>query len=372
MPSRQTLAVLALVAAQPASAQETAQTFPPTYSSTKPTTMGEVRHFLGVESAAPSSVPPLEKKVVEGSGPAWRWYGYGTSAPPGVNPMAPRGTYAKPPIDWFARVGATPGAVPIGSRPEFVPDDVPIRRVEEPRTAIVMPQVEKLDIPITPQVERIDLPVSMPKVVLPPTESGPIIDVRPEPIPAEELPAPTPIPAPIEPKIEVSPEEFDWKAAPKNAPTTPAWPKVVAEEVPDGFRPEGAPKPSVVIPPEPDPLPVVPIVMPDATPAQVKPLREDDISPPSLPPTGTPVTRDTSGHVVPATGEVIIGPPHNTAGDVADFRLRRPNAALSPAAGVTPTRTAHPRRRWGQDRSVPRRADLIHGAADRVRCPRPR
>lgn len=67
----------------------------------------------------PAPVPPTAMAAVPrplayappAGGPAYQWYGYGSSTP-NANPLAPNGTYAQPSADWLAQSGATPGAIP--------------------------------------------------------------------------------------------------------------------------------------------------------------------------------------------------------------------------------------------------------------------
>jgi hypothetical protein len=157
------------------------RTYPPTYSSRKAPWYDPFRLFTNsdkkpvvqasaVTLAAPATGKPVpHPQTVDvppgaSTGPAWKWYGYGTPTP-GRNPLAPAGVYGGVPANWYTASGATPGAVPParpGSpAPALVPDPVPGSRVIHPGpasfagptnfaapdgpapTAIVSPQADK-------------------------------------------------------------------------------------------------------------------------------------------------------------------------------------------------------------------------------------
>jgi hypothetical protein len=55
------------------------------------------------------------------SGPAWKWYGYGTTTP-GLNPYSPSGNYQETSVGWLTANSATNGAIPCDATgPVYIP-----------------------------------------------------------------------------------------------------------------------------------------------------------------------------------------------------------------------------------------------------------
>jgi len=101
--------------------------------------------------------------------PAWKWYGYGAPVP-GLNPLAPQGTY--PPIHpyWYVQTHSTPGAVPSLPPFYFMPG-APVPHQAPPGPVLPYPEpllkpgaaLSPAEVPIIPsRPAEIDLPATGP------------------------------------------------------------------------------------------------------------------------------------------------------------------------------------------------------------------